>query len=80
MFFKIENFKKNLNFEVTSNIKYVLKTGNPKESAGKDRMTFSNIVTCPEPSIGHRINLVDSYIMGFKAKYSSFGQLYLTDR
>jgi len=24
-----------------SNIKYVLKTGNPKESAGKDRTTFS---------------------------------------
>ena len=29
-FFKIEN-KKKTNFEVTSNIKYVLKTGNPKE-------------------------------------------------
>ena len=36
-------FKKKLNFEVTSNIKYVLKTGNPKESAGKDRTTFSLI-------------------------------------
>ena len=24
-----------------SNIKYVLKTGNPKESAGKDKTTFS---------------------------------------
>ena len=31
----------NPNFEVTSNIKYVLKTGNPKESAGKDKTTFS---------------------------------------
>jgi len=29
------------NFEFTSNIKYVLKTGNPKESAGKDRTTFT---------------------------------------
>ena len=38
--FKIENLKKT-NFEVTSNIKYVLKTGNPKESAGKDGTTLS---------------------------------------
>ena len=42
-FLKIEN-KKTLNFEVTSNIKYVLKTGNPKESAGKDKTTFSLII------------------------------------
>ena len=32
---------KKKHFEVTSNIKYVLKTGNLKESAGKDRTTFS---------------------------------------
>jgi len=40
-FFKIENLIKKPNFEVKSNIKYVLKTGNPKESAGKDKTTFS---------------------------------------
>ena len=49
VFFRIQNLgflgflklkiKKN-NFKDTSNIKYVLKTGNPKESAGKDRTTF----------------------------------------
>jgi len=33
--------KKYPNFKVTSNITYVLKTGNPLESAGKDRTTFS---------------------------------------
>ena len=33
--------KKKLNFEVTSNITYVLKTGNPKESSGNERTTFS---------------------------------------
>ena len=33
-FLKIENLKKT-NFEVTSNIKYVLKTGNPKEAQEK---------------------------------------------
>ena len=43
-----------------------MKTGNPKESAGKDRMTFSLIIKALEPSIGHRINLVDSYIMGLR--------------
>jgi len=36
--FKIENLKKT-NFEVTSNM--FLKTGNPKESARKDKTTFS---------------------------------------
>ena len=44
MFFLFFSEFKNLNFEVTSNIKYVLKTGNPKESAGKDRTTFSLII------------------------------------
>ena len=48
VFFRIQNLvffglieNRNPNFEVTSNIKYVLKTGNPKESTGKDRTTFS---------------------------------------
>ena len=33
--------KKYPNFKVTSNITYVLETGKPQESAGKDRTTFS---------------------------------------
>ena len=33
--------KKKKQFEVTSNMIYVLKTDNPKESAGKDKTTFS---------------------------------------
>ena len=39
-------------------------------------MTFSLIITCPESSIGHRINLVDSYIMGFKDNILKINKQY----
>jgi len=40
------------NFEVMSNIKYVLKTGNPKESARKDKTTKKRYEHVMNPSIG----------------------------
>ena len=50
-FLKLKIKKKKLNFEVTSNIKYVFKTGNPKENAGKDRMTFSLIIKAKKKNL-----------------------------
>ena len=51
-FFRIQNLGFLLgfeDFEATSNIKYVLKTGNSMESAGKDRATLSLRIKKPNP-------------------------------